>query len=32
MEWAIEEEEYEMCSEIKKLEELLDKDNTFWKY
>ena len=29
MEWAIEEEEYEMCSEIKKLEELLDKDNTF---
>jgi hypothetical protein len=29
MEWAIEEEEYEMCAEIKKLEEKLDKDNTF---
>jgi hypothetical protein len=29
MEWAIEEEEYELCSEIKKLEEHLDKDNTF---
>ena len=29
MEWAIEEEKYQMCVEIKKLEELLDKDNTF---
>lgn len=29
MEWAIEEEEYEMCSEIKKLEQRLNKDNTF---
>ena len=29
MEWALEEEKYEMCSEIKKLEVELDKDNTF---
>jgi hypothetical protein len=29
MEWAIEEEEYEMCSEIKKIQKELDKDNTF---
>mgnify|MGYP000388453083 FL=1 len=29
MDWAIEEEEYEMCSEIKKLHKELDKDNTF---
>jgi hypothetical protein len=29
MEWAIEEEEYEMCSEIKKVQKELDKDNTF---
>ena len=29
MEWALEEEKYEMCSEIKKLEKELDKDNTF---
>ena len=29
MDWAIEEERYEMCAEIKKLEQELDKDNTF---
>lgn len=29
LEWAIEEEEYEMCSEIKKLEKELDKENEF---
>ena len=29
MEWALEEEKYEMCAEIKKLEQELDKDNTF---
>jgi hypothetical protein len=29
MEWALEEEKYEMCAEIRKLEVELDKDNTF---
>ena len=29
MEWALEEEKYEMCAEIKKLESELDDDNTF---
>jgi hypothetical protein len=29
MEWALEEEKYEMCAEIKKLEQTLEKDNTF---
>lgn len=29
MEWALEEERYEMCAEIKKLEQELDKNNTF---
>jgi len=29
LEWAIEEEKYEICSEIKKLEEQLDKENEF---
>jgi|TARA_B110000914_G_C15385330_1_gene409792 hypothetical protein len=29
MEWALEEEKYELCSEIKQLEEQLDKENTF---
>ena len=28
-EWALEEEKYELCSEIKQLEEQLDKENTF---
>ena len=29
MEWALEEEKYELCSDIKKLEEQLDKQNEF---
>ena len=29
MDWAIEEERYEMCSEIKKLEKQLEDENTF---
>jgi|TARA_B110000503_G_scaffold26642_1_gene42025 hypothetical protein len=29
MQWAIEEERYEMCSEIKKLEKQLEDENTF---
>jgi hypothetical protein len=29
MEWALEEEKYEMCSEIRKMEEKLDKENEF---
>ena len=29
MEWALEEEKYEMCAEIKELEQTLDNENTF---
>ena len=29
MEWALEEEKYEMCAEIRKIEEELDKENEF---
>ncbi len=29
MEWSLEEEKYMMCSEIQKLQEIVDKDNTF---
>jgi len=29
MEWALEEEKYEMCAEIQKLQEFVDNDNTF---
>jgi len=29
LEWALEEEEYEMCSEIKRLEKLLEKETEF---
>ena len=29
MEWALEEEKYEMCDEIRKIEEELDKENEF---
>lgn len=29
MEWSLEEEKYMMCSEIQKLQEIVDNDNTF---
>tara|TARA_B110000003_G_C16509661_1_gene480679 strand:+ start:501 stop:827 length:327 start_codon:yes stop_codon:yes gene_type:complete len=29
MEWALDEEKYEICAEIRKIEEELDKDNEF---